>query len=267
MLPLIGQATEIQTKFTIETEKEKILEGESFDFTLVVWPLGPELQNELSAKLITGDFLDYFYVYKIYEKKRSENNYDAFEYKGRAVLKQLFKPEHVFVITLNYMSFSVDVPKFKFAANPNQITRFQFVKEKALLGTSLNSVIVLISFFIGLPLVILLFKFFKKKKIEKKLRERQVAELIEIHRLQSRDELEALYMKKDQVNELLEFQTPEMLRFYKVINDHQYQKDWDEDEREKILGLFSKYKESMDTHLKTSLPKVHKMFENQKGEG
>ncbi|MCO4754677.1 MAG: hypothetical protein KC478_09340 [Bacteriovoracaceae bacterium] len=91
----------------------------------------------------------------------------------------------------------------------------------------------------------IIFKLYRQKVRDRQLKERKRADAHELlnkfKKASTREELEELYLTRNEVRELIDFNEKHFLDFLQLLDSHQYKKEWSESEllevREKLSKL------------------------------
>ena len=236
---------EIQSEFLVGENAGKIKEGDVFEATLRIWPIENAALDQFK-KLEKTTFFNSLYLVHILSLGTSSNNADVVEIKGQFIASShLVQPTQVIAhngqqIELRAGTLSIEELKDK--------GKDYFIADQSLNDSKLGLILA------GLALLVLIICIIKRKAIKeyieslrknsaKNLR-KKYSELFK--QAQTREEFERIYKEKETWLAMLEVKAPAHIEFLKVLNQHQFKKEWREDDYADVKAAFEPIRRSFE---------------------
>lgn len=216
-------ADEIQAEFFFDDKIMTLKEGDIVVGTLRAWPIENAKKEEFE-KYLGKNLFDGFYLSDIISSAPSANNADVYELKGHFIIVGKVNPEKM-VFTYENSSAHVRYREVLFKPLENKVEDFyildQSIDRNILLGIIAFAFLLLSSF--------LIYRY--KEKIKNLFKKKTPVDPIETYRklfqdAKERKDFERVYAEKELWLSLLETKAPAHYEFLKVINQHQYKKEW-----------------------------------------
>lgn len=232
-------AQDYKSKITVDDNTGgQWIEGEIKQIKLIIWPVSEIDQNDFKSKFENKVFADYFYIGEILKIENSKNNPEVLEVIADATLKKAIPVDRPIIWHYLALNILLDTSEIKTVVDPNRLTDYASFSVERTSASNLNFVIISI---ILASFVLVFYTFLKKKKRTKK-------EKVDYRKIllnaKTREELEFLYDKK---TDLLEFfqSAPALVNLLKIINKHQYKKEWSEDDFYEINFVLDEIKDGL----------------------
>lgn len=219
----VSYAIEIKSELKLVPVAEEYHEGDVVEIDLKVWPIENAELDEF--KKIEGTSLfNSLEVTQINSIENSENNADVVIVKATAVVA---KAPGLAASSIQYKNTAipVSVPAFKFIPLPSKQEDFYVLDQKVLSSHSIWFALLAV-----LAVVSGIFLYFKKFRTKKD-------DLLEMKRTyqnlfsnaEKRQDFEKLYGSRREWVPLLSAETNAHREFYKLMEQHQYKKEWSSD--------------------------------------
>ncbi|PIK14463.1 hypothetical protein [Halobacteriovorax sp. JY17] len=231
-------AYEVEGRLKNLSPDKIILEGESFDGELSIWPMPEESLEAIKESLEGKSFLDYFYIAKIDNIRFSENNSDVIVVNAKVVLVKAYESKSVFIWT--YKSLTVPVAVEEVAPQKNDVGKnFVILNQKeGFLSSKYNFSLLLV----GLLFIVLTFYFGRKVQTRRRIKKEQLAIISNWNNLfqnaKRRADVEIIYAKKSEWLNIIGGETPPIINFFETLNAIQYKQSWNDIEEHKVLEAF-----------------------------
>lgn len=238
-------AQTIQSEFIPSQSMAKIKEGDLLEATIRVWPIENADLTQFK-KLEKTLLFNALYLAQVTSLGASQNNADVVELKGLFIVKTA-KAQPVF--TFKYNDSVIDLKSGALAIAELQGKNSDFY----ILDQSLNKSIIWM-IILGILIVLLVLAVIKRKAIKEFLiglkpdsvkKSRKKYDEI-FRRAAKREDFEALYKDKDIWMALLIERAPAHFEFLKILNQHQFKKDWGSTEIEDVKSSFDIIRRSFE---------------------
>ena len=213
-------------------------EGDVIEGVLKVWPLENADLNEFK-KLDGVTLAEAFYVSEIESSEVSANNADVIEAKLLFIVKRS-KDKSFQMLDYKGHLINIQIPVFTLAPAEKDPEGY-FVLEQRMLRSNLVIVVCLIIFAILITALVVkkqsIKEFFKKIKIDpEKLQKKNFNQLFSSAR--KREDYESIYAQRNIWIGLVKVMAPVYLEFFKIMELHQYKKEWNEEDLREIERCF-----------------------------
>jgi len=215
-----------------------ILEGESFNAQINIWPMADENLNNVKDVLIGKTFLDHFYIASVSNIKFSENNSDVIIVYAKLVLTTAYQNKSVFIWTYKSLTIPFEIENI----NPvkNDLEKDFIILSQESGGDKLKrmwpyTVIALVVIIVITPLAI------RYRKLRVLKMEKQRVLLLWRERFknaQTRTDIENIYKTRDEWLKLIGGETPPILEFFQKLDLIQYKKEWSDIEEHQVMEAY-----------------------------
>lgn len=236
-----SQAYEIKAEFENKFSHSEIVEGQSFDVYIKIWPFGNEDVEYVKKSLEEKTFLDFFYIAKVYNVSYSKNNEEVMEINAKAILKKSYVPRSFYLWSYKSLTIPFDLINITPIKNPNgkkfvilEQAYDPFSKEK--LGNLLYFLSALFILLITGSLVVIRIRLKNKMKKKYELEKKMWSDLFK--NADTRSELETIYLQKDDWLTFVGGETPPILHFLTTLNAIQFKQEWNEFEHLQVSDSF-----------------------------
>lgn len=216
----VSFAAEIKTELQLLPEAQEYHEGDIVEIDLKIWPIENAELDEF--KKIEGTSLfNALEVTQVNSVESSENNADVVIVKATAIIVRA--PESP---TANFQyknnAISINSPQFKYIPLPSKQEDFYVLDQKIL---SSNSVWLILLAVTGVGAGVYLYlKKYRVKKDDKLAIKKAYQNLFS--NAGERKDFETLYASRREWIPLLSAETNAHREFYKLMEQHQYKKEW-----------------------------------------
>ena len=236
----------MKTSFAVEAIKGEFIpsvpmaelkEGDLFEATLRFWPIDNADLNEFK-KLDKVSLFNAFYLAQINNLGSSANNADVVELKGIFIVQSAqTQPIYSFNYKNSLVELHVSDGKIKALANRNKDF---FILDQSVNGSGLWKIILCLIF---LAVIGLYWKRENLKALFLKLRPSALKKAKEHYNVlfksaREREDFETIYKNKNEWIFLLQEKTPAHIEFFKVINLHQFKRDWSDEDHKEVKDSF-----------------------------
>lgn len=229
---------EVSGVFKNLSEDISVIEGESFDAEINIWPMLDENLETIKNNLLSKTFLDYFYIVKVNGIKFSENNSEVVVVYVKAVLTKSYENKSVFL--WNYKSLTIPFEVKNITPIKNNLEKNFIImnQENGVVEKAISYLPIII--FVLIISIVTFFgrKFFlsKRKKDERK----KVFEKWDrkFKSTNNRLDIEEVYKKRTEWLSLVGGETPPILDFFNELDNIQYKENWTDVEQHKVLEAF-----------------------------
>lgn len=235
-------AQDVQSEFTLTKNVSALKEGDIFEAMIRVWPLDSADLSQFK-KLEKTTLFNALYLAQITSLGVSPNNADVVELKGLFIAKSAkVQPTFIFKYNNQDITLSSGVLSIKELGDKKE--------DFYVLSQSLNSSYLWIAYVvIGLILLIVIIRKREslialvkpnKAKIEKK----KYDHLFKV--ADKREDFELLYKEKGNWIQLLVETTPAHHDFLRILNQHQFKKNWSNEEYADVRASFDVIRRSFE---------------------
>ena len=230
----------LEAEFEIDSKITSLKEGDVVNAVLRVWPI-EEIDAGEFKKLQATSLFDSFYLAEVESIAPSVNNADVAEVKGTFVITGKVNPSK---LSINYHDQIIHVRFKEVLINQldSKANEFLIVDQ----DIDRNFKIYLIIIFI-LALGVLLFlkrdKILNFRKKVEKVDEKDVFATM-FSQARNREDFESIYIQKEKWMKLLLEITPAHYEFFKVLNEHQYKKEWNQNVKKEVEESFEQIRRS-----------------------
>lgn len=235
-------ADDIQTEFILNDNTQTIKEGDLIEATMRVWPLENADLSQFK-KLEKTVFFNSLYLAQITSLELSQNNADVIELKGLFIVKSAqVQPSYSFKYNTTDIVLNSGVLSVKALKDTNGDF---YVLTQSLNSSKLWMVGVA---FLLLFLALLFVERDKIKNIFKpNLIQRNKKKYDALFKVaDKREDFEHLYNEKKHWIDLLAETTPAHQEFLKILNQHQYKKNWGNEELLEVRAAFDVIRRSFE---------------------
>lgn len=196
--------------------------------------------DELQIKsYISKRILDKFYILK-FLKNDEGKFYEVFalspaaQPQGQLAKENSNKKEEIFTVSDDF--------QFKFDQNRltqefiSLETKYEEVKETPLWQTITVIALCLITIILLLKLVVIPIR--KKLKLRARRRAKAQAIIKQLESVQTREDFENIYRIRTELQQLLEYDSYTLKKFFQKLNEIQYKKNWSEEEKQSLESIF-----------------------------
>lgn len=235
----------IQSEFILSQSMAQVKEGDLIEATIRVWPI--ENADLAQFKKLEKTLLfNALYLAQVISLGVSQNNADVVELHGLFIVKTA-KAQPVF--TFKYNDSVIELKSGALAITELQGKNSDFY----VLDQSLNKSIVW-KIVLGVLIVLLVLAVIKRKAIKEfliglkpdsiKKARKKYDEIF--RRAAKREDFEAIYKDKDTWMGLLIERAPAHFEFLKILNQHQFKKEWGIAEIEEVKSSFDIIRRSFE---------------------
>jgi len=230
----------LEAEFAIDNKITSLKEGDVVTAVLRVWPI-EEVDEAEFRKLQTTTLFDSFYLAEIESIAPSVNNADVIELKGSFVVTGKINPSK---LSINYHDQLIHVRFKEVLINQLETKINQFyIEEQDIDHNYLNLVLI----FGAIVLLVIMYVKRERLKLLIKKPEKTDDKLIYsqmFKQAKNREDYEAIYLQKDRWMKLLVEVTPAHHDFFKILNEHQYKKDWNQNIKKEVEESFEQIRRS-----------------------
>lgn len=235
----------INSEFLPSQNLSDAKEGDIVEATIRFWPIENADLNQFK-KLEKATLFNALYLAQIMSLAPSPNNADVVELKGLFIIKSA-KVEPIYAFKYNEELIEVRANNVKVKALGDKSQDF-YVLDQSLDSSKLWMILSAIA---ALLVILAVVKRKALKEFILNLRPDQVKKTRkkydEIFRVASkREDFEKLYREKDLWLNALVDKAPAHLEFLKVLNQHQYKKDWSNDDLSEVRTSFDIIRRSFE---------------------
>lgn len=231
-------ASEIQAEFSLPAGSSTLKEGDLVDGVLKVWPIESADLNEFN-KLQNMTFFNSLSLIQIHSIEPSANNADLIEVKGLFLVKKS-KDQSVTQINYKGQNISVQAPGLNITPLEKRAGDY-FILDQSLSYSNLQKILLSL-----LAAALLFLGFWKRenlKSVIKKFKQDPTAVAIKNFNKKflmatKREEFEEIYALRKDWLKLIKEQAPAYQEFFKVMDQHQYKKNWGAEEVSEVQNSF-----------------------------
>jgi len=250
---LIAQSAQIQGKF-INLDSDKSLKvGDTFQGKLEIWPTNQKKIDFKKEDLIGKIIMGLFFTQNIESINQSANNNEVLEILGQFMLVREFKDQTLQQLKLNETSIGVSIEGMKL----EQLEGEDFKNPTFLFSNAPFKIPSIAPYVIGgfLFLLVLSLAYFfllkrkKKRRLQEEIRRRNQLKKTWTEKFNNaceRKQFEEIYYLKKEWDSLLDIPSEKKRDFFKVMEEHQYKKHWDDIEMNNVIQTFHEFKKSVD---------------------
>lgn len=245
MMVSVAYAQVIQSEFIPTQAMTQIKEGDLLEATIRVWPIENADLTQFK-KLEKTVLFNALYLAQISSLGVSQNNADVVEMRALFIVKSA-KVQPLF--SFKYNDSLVEVQSGALAINELKDQSQDFY----ILDQSLNKSMIWI-FVLGLIVVLSILAVIKRKSIKDYLvglkpgsvkKSRKKYDEI-FRRANKREDFESLYKERDVWMGLLTEKAPAHFEFLKILNQHQFKKQWASSDYEEVKSSFDIIRRSFE---------------------
>ncbi len=238
----IAWSSSLEAEFEIDNKIKTLKEGDVVSATLRVWPI-EDVDFAEFKKLQSTNLFDSFYLADVESIAPSINNSDVIELKGSFLVMGKINPSK---LSINYHDQLVHVRFKEVLINQLDKKSNEFLVEDQDVDHNYATVSIIV-----LVLIIFSLLYFKREKIKQLFKKKEkVDEKVTFARLfllaKSREDFETLYLQKEKWIKLLKEVTPAHHDFFKVLNEHQYKKEWSTAIKNEVEESFEQIRRSFN---------------------
>lgn len=230
------QAEEISGKLIVKAEEGNYQTAKPYLFEFILHPVGDRTLDELDSLVKIGNFIKYFYIFDIKEKRFSINNQDAYVVRGQLVPTEAYRPNEMIPLKMGERNIYVSVeapPINKLEDSYKGLIIPGFPQWKYMYWwQKIVAALLLIFALYGLYHLFQLIRYKHKIKKERKLA--KITWVENFRNAQTRGEFERLYRNKHIWIDVLGCRNPETINFLKDINDVQFKAEWSKDDFQQV---------------------------------
>lgn len=225
-------SAEIQSEVKLTPSQAEYQEGEIVEVEINIWPIENAELSELQ-KLEGISLFGVFRLAKINSIGISENNADVVQVKASAIV---LYAKNIIPSTIQYKDILINlpIPNVKIKEIKNKTENF-IILEQAV-DVNYKKVIVATLGILFIAIGIYLYKKRKKPENPKVIAQKYYSQLFS--NAENRKDFEEIYAMKKEWIPLLEAETNAHREFFKLMELHQYKKDWTVDEANEIKNIF-----------------------------
>lgn len=230
------QAQGISGKLSIQAEEGEYQTARPYLFEFVLHPVGDRTLDELDGLVKIGNFLKYFYVFDIKEKRFSINNQDAYVVRGQLVPTEAYRPNEMIPLKMgeNNVYVSVEAPSINALEDSFKGLIIPGFPKWEYLNWWQKVLAFIFSIFAIYGLYHLIQMIRKKYKLKKDRKIAKATWIENFRNAQTRGEFERLYRNKHVWIDVLGCRNPETINFLKDVNDVQFKKEWSDEDFQQI---------------------------------
>lgn len=238
-------ANEIQGELELNSSASFLKEGDLVEGLLKIWPLENADLSQI-RKLEKTLFFDSLYLAKINSLTPSENNADVIELKGQFFVKNS-KSSDLYFIKYNDINIPVRINQLNLEELGEKQEKF-YIADQGVEKKYWIKVILIV--FISIVLVLIIFR----KKIQQWYNVKTQKNILqkkkyydELFRVANeRKDFEEIYLKRSQWIPLLSQQLQAHEDFFNVLNNHQFKKEWQNEEYLEVRTSFDYIRRSFE---------------------
>jgi hypothetical protein len=228
---------ELHSQVYLTQESSFVKEGDIVEGVLKIWPIDSADLNEFKT-LVGKNLLGHLYVTEIESVAPSENNADVIEVKALFIVNDE-KEDVLTQVPYKNQLIPIDPISFKIERLEKK-TKDYYILDQSLFKSHL--LVILIVIFVG---VITIFLGIKRRAILKFIKERKL-DPIQVKRnsfnelfakATTREDFEHLYLVRKEWLSLVEI-VPAYQDFFNVMNQHQYKKNWSNEDLIEVQSSF-----------------------------
>ena len=238
-------AQSIQSEFTPSERMTKFKEGDLVEATLRFWPI-ENADLEQFKKLEKTMLFNALYLAQVINLGPSTNNADVVELKGLFIV-QSAKPQPLHTFKYNETIVELRLGNITIEESSNKQQDFY------ILSQSLNAS-KLWMIFAGLGVLLLIILLIKRealKNLFNKVRPNAAKKMrkqydVQFRKADKREDFELIYQEKDKWLTLLADKTPAHMEFFKILNQYQFKKEWNNEEYTEVRASFDVIRRSFE---------------------
>ena len=238
-------ANEIQGELELNPSVSFLKEGDLVEGLLKIWPLENADLSQI-RKLEKNLFFDSLYLAKINSLAPSENNADVIELKGHFFVKSS-KNSDMYFIKYNDINIPVRIKQLNLEELTNKQENFYIADQSVEKGYWAKVILIL---FLLMILVLIVFRKKIKQWYEIKIQKDVLQKkkyYDELFRLSNdRKDFEEIYQKRSKWMPLLSQQLQAHQDFFNVLNNHQFKKEWLNEEYLEVRTSFDYIRRSFE---------------------
>ncbi|OUR93048.1 hypothetical protein A9Q84_21325 [Halobacteriovorax marinus] len=233
-------AYEIKGELINKDTSVSIIEGQTFNAYLRIWPFANADLAAVKEALNEKDFLDFFYIVNVQKVEYSNNNEEVLEIEAKVILKKFYVPRTFYIWPYKSLTIPFDIINIQPVKNPTK-QDFLILQQPVIETIKKNPLSLWVYFIVVLVIGMLsyfLILLVRRNRI-KKVKQAELDKWIVIFKnVRDRESLEEIYRTKDNWLPLVGGETPPILMFFKLLNKIQFKKDWDEMEEHQVNEAF-----------------------------
>lgn len=220
-------------------DAEMIHEGDVFRGRIQIWPVGHTESEKFNLEE-GKPFLKKFVTVKTNSAYRSENNADVMFLEGLFVLLKNDGEEGTLTWDIQEERVLVDLEFEISKTKVNQKELLLFPQDEDPFATSplIHTVLLLFGLFAAVTSLKLWRRSAFKRKREKEILKFKKFWGDKFESAGGRDEFEAVYSRKNEWLRLVNVQTPPIVEFFRTMEEVQYKKEWNKEEKESVSEAF-----------------------------
>lgn len=244
-LQAFAQNLAIQSEFIPSQQMSSLKEGDLFEATLRFWPI-ENVDLSQFKKLEKAVMFNAFYLAQISSLDVSANNADVIELKGLFIVKSA-KYQSLYTFKYNESLIEMRLGDIQIKSSSNQSQDF-YIQNQKLEASYLWGVVIGFFGILGIAAYIkrneLKLLFQKIRPNSKKIAIKKYDELFRI--ANKREDFEKIYQEKNHWLELLEIKSPAHQEFFKILDQYQYKKEWNNEDYTEVRASFDVIRRSFE---------------------
>lgn len=234
-------ASSLEAEFEIDGKIKVLKEGDAINATLRVWPIENLDENEFK-KLVGTNLFESFYLIDIESIAPSVNNADVVEMKASFVVVGKVNPDKLLI---NYHDEMIHVRFKEVLVNQLENKSQDFIIENQNTDFSIQKwliILLIIAFLILIYVKRDVFAKFRKKTNQ--VDDRLIYKKMFLEAKERKD-YENIYRQKEMWLKYLAEVAPAHHDFFKVLNEHQFKKEWSSQIKNEVDESFEQIRRSI----------------------